>query len=320
MSENLSANYSIEDSDKDSSVSVTVYEDDSDLNYYNKSSKSRIFNSSVGKRSPLASLANTCAGPSTSHQHRQVFASGKTPSKFDDAFVRRLQTKEPLYDPFQLLSDEILLQIFSHLPKKALCRIAVVNERFCRVTQDESLWIRMDLGGKLIRRGAIGTMLSRGFVILRMAQAKIISPIFDPDFIHEGFQSKLQYLDFSMAFIETSDLLKFLQSCRILKKLSLEFVPVNDAICFEISQNEKIETLNLAMCEGLTLAGVNMIIPRLKNLFALNISWTQLCTESVDTVVAYLAPTTMRLNIAGCRNSLMDRRECFFSSFFSSQC
>lgn len=310
MSENfnLSENYSIED-DKDLSVSVTIYEDDSDLHYYNRSSKSRIFNSSLGKRSPLAPLANTGAGPSTSHQHRQIFASGKTPSKFDDSFVKRLQTKEPLSDPFQLLSDEILLQIFSYLPKKALCRIAVINERFCRVIQDESLWIRMDLGGKLIRRGAIGTMLSRGFAILRLAQAKIISPIFDPDFIHEGFQSKLQYLDFSMAFIETTDLLKFLQSCRILKKLSLEFVPVNDAICFEISENEKIETLNLAMCEGLTVAGVTVMLPRLKHLFALNISWTHLNTESVDVVAACLAPSTMRLNIAGCRDSLMDRRE-----------
>lgn len=311
MSEHFSKTFSDLEDDKDSSVSVTIYEDDNDVNYFNKSSKSRVFNSSMGKRSPLAVInkpcSSQCAGPSTSTQYLQP--PGKTPSKFDEAFVKRLQPKELSPDPFQFLSDEVLLHIFSFLPKKALNRIALVNDRFCRVMQDETLWIRMDLGNKMIRRGAIGTIIGRGLIVLRLAQAKIMCPIFEPDFPVEDYRSKLQYLDLSMASIEVKELVRLLHTCRSLKKLSLEFVPINDYVCREISENEKIETLNLAMCEGLSTEGLTMMLPRLTALFALNISWTNLETDSVDVVAANLSPSVMRLNIAGCRRSLMDRRE-----------
>lgn len=313
MSENInfSKTFSDLEDEKDSIVSVTIYEDDCDLNYYNKSSKSRVLNSSsMTKRSPLAIInkaSSQCAGPSTSSHQQQPPV--KTPSKFDESFVKRLQPKESIPDPFQFLSDEVLLHIFSFLPKKALNRIALVNDRFCRVMQDETLWIRMDLGSKLIRRGAISTIISRGLIILRLAQAKILCPIFEPDFPADDYRSKLQFLDLSMASIEVKELVILLQTCRSLKKLSLEFVPIDDNVCREISENVKMETLNLAMCEGLSLEGITMIMTRLQILFALNISWTHLETESVDVVAAHLAPSLMRLNIAGCRKSLLDRRK-----------
>lgn len=310
MNENISFSKTLNteyDDDRDSSVSVTVYEDDSEVTYFNKSSMGRVLNSSVGKRSPLATLnkASNQAGPSSSHQIQAV----KAPSVIDDVFLRRLHPRESSPDPFQLLSDEVLLHIFSYLPKKTLNRVALVNDRFSRVMLDETLWIRLDLGNKLLRRGAISKIICRGLLILRLAQAKIQSPIFESDFIHEGYESKLQYLDLSMASIDKPSLAQFLSTCRSLKKLSLEAVPISSDVCREIAQNKSLEVLNLAMCEGLNKEGVMLITTNLQNLLALNISWTQLNTSSVAFVIDNLTPTIMRLNIAGCRKSLLDKRK-----------
>lgn len=83
----------------------------------------------------------------------------------------RLYTGE---DNFAKLSDEILLSIFKWLPKKTLIRCSLVNHRFNRVTQDESLWLRLDLAGKTIQPFALGRVLMRGTIILRLAQTKVL--------------------------------------------------------------------------------------------------------------------------------------------------
>lgn len=302
MTENLNFSKNVSDSVDESTASVTVYEDDNDLTYFNKS-KSHLCNSLLSKRSPLATInkPSNQAGPS-----QQV---SKPVYKFDESFVRRLVPKENLPDPFQFLSEEVLLHIFSFLPKKTLNRIAVVNERFCRVVQDETLWIRMDLGNKLLRRGALSVILCRGFVILRLAQAKIQSPIFEPDFITEGYVSKLQYLDLSIASIDKTSLAQLLRVCRHLKKLSLEALPLDMPVCREISANKALETLNLAMCEGLTTEAVMLMMLTLRNLVALNISWTRLPRAAIEALTCNVPPSIMRLNVAGCRNLLLDKRK-----------
>ena len=309
MNEDVNFSRTVSDfaDDNDSSVSVTIYEDDNNITYFNKSLRNKNFNPSV-IRSPLAIInkANQIAGPSTSSSHQQ---SVKQHLMIDETFVKRLQPKESLPDPFEYLCDEVVLNILKFLPKKALNRIAVVNQRFSRLIQDKGLWIQMDLGYKLLRKEAIGKILCRGLIIFRLAQAKIQSPIFEPDLITEGFQSKLQYLDLSMASIDKSSLAQLLGACRLLKKLSLEALPIDTNICREIAQNESLEVLNLTMCEGLNKTGVNALVISLQRLMALNISWTNLKTNCVTTIVDNLTPTIMRLNIAGCRKSLIDKRK-----------
>lgn len=307
------------DEDASPSVSVTIYEDESSLNYYNKSSpklpmakgssetKQRILTASSCIRSPLSLISknNQASGASSSHQLQRT----KTPCKIDDSFVRRLQPKEYQPDPFNRISDEILLQIFSYLPKKALTRAALVNDRFSRVIQDDTLWVQLDLASKCIRAGAISTILCRGLVILRLAQAKIQVPIFEPDFIADGYQSKLQYLDLSMASIDCESLTQLLATCRHLVKLSLEAVPLDDSVCGEVANNRSLEVLNLAMCEGLTANGIALMMSSLQNLVALNISWTHLDSDDITAVVGGITPSIIRLNISGCRLSMFDRRE-----------
>lgn len=123
-------------------------------------------------RSPLTAIGNSV---SLNHDGdtMKMMISGN--NMFDEFFM--FQKRDPrLYtgeDNFSKLSDEVLLSIFKWLPKKALIRCSSVNRRFYRVTQDESLWTRLDLAGKTIQPHALRRILLRGVIILRMAQCKV---------------------------------------------------------------------------------------------------------------------------------------------------
>lgn len=219
--------------DSESNLSVTIYEDKSEeLVYFNRSSKKRLINASSSKRSPLASINK----PISRHDEEQ------SQLRLDVAYCKRLQSRASIptaTDPFSKLSDEIILHIFQYLPKKALTRLAQVNSRFSRITTDESLWVRMDLGNRCLLPTALGKILSRGLIICRLAQARIPRPIFDEHL--EGIQLKLQYLDLSLASIDKTSLTQLLSACRILKKLSLEQLELDNGICMEIGENSNLE-------------------------------------------------------------------------------
>lgn len=93
---------------------------------------------------------------------------------------------------------------------------------------------------------------------------QISEPIFDPTQIQKDFLARVQYLDLSMAVISTDSLMQLFSKCRQLRKLSLEHVHLNDAVCKALAQNRKLEVLNLAMCTGLTTYGVRKLLGSLK--------------------------------------------------------
>lgn len=91
-----------------------------------------------------------------------------------------------------------------------------------------------------------------------------MEPIFDPVQIQKDFLARIQYLDLSMAVISTDSAAQLFSKCRQLRKLSLEHVPVNDAVCKVLAQNRKLEVLNLAMSSGITTYGIRKLLGSLK--------------------------------------------------------
>ncbi|XP_034486394.1 S-phase kinase-associated protein 2 [Drosophila innubila] len=207
---------------------------------------------------------------------------------------------------FDRLSDEILLDIFRWLPKKTLLRIASVCRRFNCCARDETLWTRLDLGLRTLRPNALEQVVRRGVPVLRLAQADIQEPAFTCGPSSIDFQSRLQYLDLSLASISLSSLHTLLAHCRQLKKLSLEHADLNDDICFEIAQNTSLETLNLSMANGLNANCVRQMMESLTKLNSLNISWTDLSADAVTALVTHTPSNIIRLNVAGCRRVLFD--------------
>ena len=78
-----------------------------------------------------------------------------------------------LSDHWNMLSDEMVLNIFSWIPKPMLVKVARVCKRWERLSFDESLWRRMDLAGKVLKEEVLGRILDRGPAILRLAKAEV---------------------------------------------------------------------------------------------------------------------------------------------------
>lgn len=76
-------------------------------------------------------------------------------------------------DRFDLLSDEVVLHILQWIPTRNLKSIALVCKRFYQLCQDASLWTRMDASSSALAQGALGRILSRQILLLKLAQAKV---------------------------------------------------------------------------------------------------------------------------------------------------
>ncbi|XP_046390450.1 S-phase kinase-associated protein 2 [Ischnura elegans] len=228
---------------------------------------------------------------------------------------RKKSSQLPGKDVFELLSDEMVIQVFRWLPKATLRQCAPVSRRWHRLVNDESLWTRVDLGGsgRTLRPNALSLVLSRGTQVLRLASAEIPDPVFAPDskFITEKAMCKVQYLDLSMAIISKEGLTMLLESCQQLKKLSLEHCSLQEKACVAIGKNENLEVLNLCSCSGIHETGIRSILSGCLRLQSLNISWTMLDLDSLNYLCANLPADLQRLNISGCRKDLEDSHvEC----------
>lgn len=111
-----------------------------------------------------------------------------------------------------------------------------------------------------------------------------------------------------MAVVSKQALDELLSRCRRLKKLSLEHVALDRNICVEIAANKNLEALNLAMCVGIDARSIRQMMTDLKALQSLNISWTHMTFDTLNTFVDCVPSSLLRLNIAGCRKKMTDYR------------
>ncbi|XP_049294806.1 S-phase kinase-associated protein 2 [Anopheles funestus] len=266
------------------------------------------------ERLPLTNVSNnviprSCKLNTTSddplEEQNKAIAHGNEDTFFLYRKEHQHRTVEANDNPFNLLSDEVLLHILKWVPKKTLLACGEVNRRFYRVAKDETLWYRLDLSNRMLQFNGLVEVVSRGVVVLRLAQTYIVEPISDSCLdIPPGI--KVQYLDLSMCTISIPVLRALLSNCRALVKLSLENVPLDGGICAEIAENRRLESLNLTMCSGIDADGMHSMAKALTKLFSLNVSWTNLTLEAVQELVQNLTPQISHLNIAGCRTTLYD--------------
>ncbi len=68
-----------------------------------------------------------------------------------------------------------------------------------------------------------------------------------------------------MATISPQSLVDLLAKCCNLKKLSLESVAIDSAVCAGIGKNRLLEAVNLTMCTGLDKFGLTNLLHELKS-------------------------------------------------------
>ncbi|CAB3375936.1 Hypothetical predicted protein [Cloeon dipterum] len=209
---------------------------------------------------------------------------------------------------FDKLSDELLLIIFFKLQKVQLCKLALVCKRWRRIAYDDSMWSRIDLGHKGLHPRNLEHVLKRGVRVLRLAGAAIPSPVIKPksSYLIPNFVSKLEYLDLTMAQISAEGVADIMRVCRNLKKLSLENCPLNLETCEQIGHNTDLEVLNLTSTTGIKFNGLEAILACCTKLFALNLSWTAMDQETLQTLSVTICKSVKDLNISGCRKNLTD--------------
>ncbi|CAH0404167.1 unnamed protein product [Chilo suppressalis] len=210
---------------------------------------------------------------------------------------RRTKTEPEGEDAFNILSDEMILSVFRWLPKRTLANCMLVCKRWHRVAYDETLWQRLDLGNKTLNKDALGRILDRKPLIVRLAS----SEIGEWHVTTPPSPSRIQYLDLSVCSIDYVTLNCLIERCPALKKLSLENVPVNDETCELIGKCTQLETLNLTMAQGITMKGLMSILKGCLCLQSLNISWCCLSESTLEVLVSYLPQKLQRLNVAGAR-------------------
>ncbi|XP_052774430.1 S-phase kinase-associated protein 2-like [Mya arenaria] len=222
--------------------------------------------------------------------------------------AKRQKTDPDAFDHFSLLSDEMVLGVFSWLPKFVLAKCARVCKKWSRLVLDESLWKRLDLSARTLGPGVLGLVLNRGVMALRLAKTEIEGPIFTGPSspMKSARLCKVQYLDLSMAGTSPEVLEEIFSICKELRKLSLENLQLNDKVCSLIGENRELTTLNMAMCQGIS---VNSLIPILSNcrqLESLHVGWTNLHHHSVVYMCLCAPPSLTHLNISGCRENITD--------------
>ena len=84
---------------------------------------------------------------------------------------------------------------------------------------------------------------------------------------------------------------------------------LNFLVCRYMGQNRNLEVLDMCMVTGITENGLVPICNNLQHLEALNVAWTNMTRGAVLYLVICLTPTLVKLNLSGCRETLLDEGE-----------
>lgn len=213
---------------------------------------------------------------------------------------------EPRSSVFDLLSDELILDICQFLPKCSLARLMGASKRLYRLCQDESLWRRIDLGLKVLPPGTMDTLAQRGVWVLRLTKSTILSPaLLRP--LNWPTSPELMYLDLSMACVDVSDLEMLLGQCHRLRKVALENLTLSDQVLTFLSQNRELKVAHLALTRQITPLGIERFLSECVKLEDLNLAWTGLEVAALDIVSRMMPRGVTRLNLSGCRETLNDK-------------
>jgi len=298
----LEAAASLNNFSKSSNINLVLKNRDTNI----RTSQNQLLDNSISGMKVPTTKQTVIEHTSLAYSQRDSLYVHNIPSDLFLAYNkhRPQYTMQPKVDHFSTMSDEIVLLVFKWLPKCSLARCGAVCRRWRRLVKDESLWKRIELGMKTVRPGVLEDVVSRGCVVLRLARSTISSPIFTD--LSSQYRCKLQYLDLSMATIQSNCLALLIKTCKYLKKISLEHCDLNDDVCDGISENMNLDVLHLAMVTGLTPNGLKTILVECVKLRELNISWTDLSLPGIQVLTENIPGSIDRLCVAGYREILQD--------------
>ena len=206
------------------------------------------------------------------------------------------------------LPDEVILKVLGNLGMEDLFACAQLSRRFKCVSQDESLWIKMNISLRKLPMSYLLRVLDNGCKYLSLYHSRIRAETGTSDDFILKKSCQLRYLDFS--FCKAFDdfvLERILVSCNSLQKLSLARIrflscDMIHGICTKNSST--ITTLDLCSARfseshiGTYRNYFQTIIKNCDKLTELNLSYTDLSREDITFLVTNLTETIENLNLA----------------------
>jgi len=208
---------------------------------------------------------------------------------------------------FDDLPDEVILRVFSNLGIKDLIRCGHVSKRTRAISQDEQLWLKMNLYlNNSIPTGFLEYGLNNGCKYLGLAFAQIA------EIEGESLKfnaSQLKYLDLSFCQSSHQVFDDLLSSCHSLEKLALDthyqrmlHDDLVKTMCCQFGATLKV--LDLSNCNGknmesLRLEIIQLMIDSFSQLKEINFRDTYLSEESLDYVSNNLSKTIVKVGLSG---------------------
>ena len=184
------------------------------------------------------------------------------------------------------LPDEVILKVFSNLQIPDILRCGRVSKRIKEISNDETLWQKINLFNKRVTKGFLSRILANNCKYLSLNEAVLGNPLDSAcrklELHLRDEKSKLIYLDLSWCKSSVADIEVILGSCHCLEKLSLADIKLTSSMISSICRGnaQTLQSLNLDFCKGLDLESVQKILNRCVNLNELNFRNTRLSDET----------------------------------------
>ena len=218
----------------------------------------------------------------------------------------------PKHQKFSTLSlddlpDEVILRVFSNLGIKDLIRCGQVSKRTRAISQDEQLWLKINLYfNNSIPTGFLEYVLNNGCKYLCLAFAQIAEIEGEESLKYNA--SQLKYLDLSFCQSSHQVFDDLLSSCHSLEKLALDTyrqrILHDDLVkkmCCQFGST--LQVLDLSNCNGtnmeiLRLEIIQLMIDSFSQLKEVNFRDTYLSEESLDYVSNNLSETVVKVGLS----------------------
>ena len=214
-----------------------------------------------------------------------------------------MSKRQRLSDPesqFEDLPDEVILKILGYLKgTKGLIYCGHLSSRIRTISQDETLWQKINLSRQNIPTGFLQLVLNNGCKYLTLRSSYIHN---NHGIVKLNMPNQLRYLDLTNTTSSSDEVLdELLESCCSLEKLSVKYFKTSlvDRIC---QQNWKsLKLLNFK--SGLDMESINYssylktVVKICVELKELNVRLTDLSEDVIDFLVNNLTPKIEKLNL-----------------------
>ena len=210
--------------------------------------------------------------------------------------------------------DEVILRVFSNLEIKDFIRCGQVSKRIRAISQDQSLWLRLDLyKNKSVAPGFLEYIINNGCKYLGLGLAQI-AQIDGKSLKCNPSQLKCLDLSFCRGSLQVFD--DLLSSCHSLEKLALtsqcHILQNKDLVktmCHQFGTS--LQVLDVSNCyrpnmEIIDLEMIQLLIGSFSQLKEVNFGNTYLSEESLDYVCNNLSENVVKLGLCN-QEKLMDK-------------